>query len=162
MPRLDFDITAPDFAEVSKRALARVHRMAGMAAMTWFKEHRLAKRFDGSMKDELRFQKRDTRYETFKARFGASGKPLRYTGQSQRITMRSPVRVTKQRMGIVARGLHGGFNPRQRRTSHPPMWSELARFAKSEQAKIAEVYAAEYAKLLQVEIERASRRRRKV
>ena len=162
MPALNFDIEAPDFQEVSSRALARVHKKAGTAAMTWFKENRLQKRFDGSMKGELRFQPRDPGWNNFKARFGASGKPLRYTGSSESIARRAPVRVTKQRMQIVIKGLHRGFSPRQRRATHPPMWSELARISRNEQQRIAEIYAETYAIELQLEIDKAQRRRRKV
>ena len=162
MPALNFEFEAPDFQELSSRALARVHKKAGTAAMTWFKQHRLKKRFDGSMKEELRFQPRDPKWNNYKARFGASGKPLRYTGSSERIAMRGPVRVTKQRMQIVIKGLHRGFSPRQVRATHPPMWNELARISRYEQQRVAQVYADTYASELQFEIERANRRRRKV
>jgi hypothetical protein len=162
MPQLDFEVQAPDFSEVSQRALSRVRKLAGTDAMTWFKRSRLKKRFDGSMKEELRFQRRDPRWNNYKARFGASGKPMRYTGSSERIAMRAPIKVTKQRMQIRITGLHRGFSPRQRRATHPPMWKELARISRYEQQRIAAIYAKRYAYYLQIEIDKAQRRRRKV
>jgi len=161
MPRLAFDIEMPDFREISERGLARAKKEAGKVAMEWFRGRRLKKRFDGSMQDELKFQKREGRTNWRKKRFGSFGISLRRTGQSARIARQSPIRVTKKFMGITIRGLNRGFSPRQRRKSHPPMWNELQRISRPEQLQIFEIYKQEYVNQLNIELQRAGRRRRK-
>jgi hypothetical protein len=157
--RVTFNISAPDFDEISKRGRNKMHKAAGTAAFEDFRQSRIDKRFDGSVDNPLQRQPRDEWYENLKARRGNRGKAHRKSGKTARQAKTTArIRITPKRMGVsLSLGPQYG---RRRSLTLPDMRAEIEnRFTREETTKILSLYGQEYA--AQLEDQLATVRRRK-
>lgn len=147
MIRVQFEVTGPDFEEVSKRHFNAARKHAAAQALGYLLK-RLPKRFDGSMKSELGFAPRKASYEATKDKIrpGTRGIPLKFTGRSMRRAEQATLQVKALTSAIVITGLDEAFGRRgrvQRRNR-----DELTRVSRREEYVMGEIYARELAKKL--------------
>lgn len=159
---LQISIKVPDLSEAQLR---RVHRASGMFALRHFIDKRLPGRFNGRMARELRWEERSERYKKRKRFYGSENVPHRFKGETRRKILSGGARPIAsprsrvKRLRVVMRGLNPGYK-RRPDPGRPNMADELKRMTKAEVAEIAQNYAAEYSRQVQVELTKPKRKRR--
>ena len=144
---MQFEITGPDFEEASKRQINQARKHAAQKALEWLKT-RLPKRFDGSLKGELRFATRSTEWENTKQniRPGSRGVPLKFTGKSMRRAEQAGIKLGNTVSAIVITGLDDAFGQRMRVARRNRQ--ELQQVSRREEYVMGEIYAREMAKAM--------------
>lgn len=153
-----------EMPELSKGALNRVHKKAGLEALEWFQRERLKHRFTGRLKRELRWAERAPAYNSRKFKMGSGNIPHRYTGDTRRHVLQGGgTRLIasggsgRRRLRVVLRGLNEGYG-RRPRPGYPAMASELRRFTASEVSEISRLYTRAYVRAVHEEMEKARKR----
>lgn len=148
MIRLQFEMTAPDFVEVKARHLNAAKKVGARKALEYLRDQ-MPKRFDGSMKAELRVETRSRAWEETKGviRPESRGKPHKFLGRALKRAEAAEIRVGAVTSALVIRGLHAGYSTRTRTGRRNKQ--ELARVARRERTVMAEIFARETAKELE-------------
>jgi hypothetical protein len=171
MIRFVYDVQLPemlDNPEASQRALGRAHNKAGKAGMGWFVSKRLRLRFTGQVQNELNFEERDEKYDNRKRFTGAKGIAHRFKHKTINQVMSAggsriiaSGRAKKRNVRLIIKNLNPGYR-RRPESGKPPMASELQRMTAGEVAQIAKIYGETLASELQREIDKASKKRKKI
>ena len=147
MIRLQFEIVGPDFEEASKRQINEARKHAAQKAFEYLKEQ-MPKRFDGSLKGELRMATRSSKWEATKGKIrpGSRGIPLLFTGKSQRRAEKATIKVGNRSSMLVISGLDEAFGRRMRTSRRNRQ--ELSGVTRREEYVMGEIWTREMAKKL--------------
>ena len=147
MIRLQFSIEGPDFAEASKRQINEARKHGAQKALEYLKAQ-MPRRFDGSMKGELRLATRSAKWEATKGKIrpGSRGVPLLFTGKSQRRAEKADIKVGTRSSMLVISGLDEAFGRRMKTARRNRQ--ELSSVARREEYVMGEIYTREMAKKL--------------
>jgi len=146
MIELIIDMELPDIG-ASKRQEARIAAEAGREAMRWFVSERLSKRFDGTLRSQLRLEDRHDKYVNSNVFFRGRLRKYRrgpaaehhFTGSTEKRAEGGRVYASLRRFGILITGLNPGYG--RRRTAHINLRAELQRMSQDEQQELADRYA---------------------
>lgn len=147
--KISFDMSRLDFEELGKRAVKIAHKKAGEKAVLASLSPGMAGRFDGSLQGELGWRARTAKYQLRKLRVKKRGAYMNYSGRTRSVVLRQArnVHVTFRRIRIRLKGLPL-YIRRPRRGAKVILRRELRMTRRVEAQTAAEVYAAEFARVL--------------